>query len=120
MLHTKSQHKSLSQRFWQLRDDGNNTFSTLLQGLKLKEFKVEIADLQGKEADKLKIELSKGEEKKEASFVLDGSIYVANMDSIPAPLNELKDNKDTAFTLKLLYNDVPIETYTLNIKGNDE
>ena len=116
----KDYNEEYTLQFATLRDDGNNTFSTLLQGLKLKEFKVEIADLQGKEADKLKIELSKGEEKKEASFVLDGSIYVANMDSIPAPLNELKDNKDTAFTLKLLYNDVPIETYTLNIKGNDE
>ena len=116
----KDYNEEYTLQFATLRDDGNNTFSTLLQGLKLKEFKVEIADLQGKEADKLKIELSKGEEKLEASFVLDGSIYVANMDNIPAPLNELKDNKDTAFTLKLLYNDVPIETYTLNIKGNDE
>ena len=107
-------------QFATLDDEGNNTFSTSLRGLKLQEFKVEIADLQGKEADKLKIELSSGNEKKEASFVLDGSTYIANVNSIPSPLNELKDATVTAFTLKLLYNDVPIETYTLNIKGSDE
>lgn len=107
-------------QFATLHDEGNNTFSTSLRGLKLQEFKVEIADLQGKEADKLKIELSSGNEKKEASFALDGSTYIANMNSIPSPLNELKDATVTAFTLKLLYNDVPIETYTLNIKGSDE
>lgn len=106
-------------QFATLSDDGNNTFSTLVNGLKLKELKVEITNLQDKELARLKVELSKENKKVIATFVQEGGVYVAKITGINSPLDKLQDNITTVFTLKLLYDDAPIETYTLNIKGCD-
>lgn len=108
-------------QFATLTDEGNNTFTTLLTGLNLKEVKVEIEDLHGEDLAKLKIEFSKeGVAKKmQGTFVKDGDKYISSLSNIIEELKKLKDSKITSYTLKLFHENTLLETYTLNIKGND-
>jgi len=104
-----------------LTDEGNNTFSTLLTGLNLKELKVEIADLHGDDASKLKVEFSKEgiTDKMTGTFVEDGGKYVSSLSNIIDKLKALSDTKATSFTLKLFLENTLLETCTLNIKGSE-
>ena len=107
--------------FATLTDEGNNTFSTLLTGLNLKELKVEIADLHGDDASKLKVEFSKEgiTDKMTGTFVEDGGKYVSSLSNIIDKLKALSDTKATSFTLKLFLENTLLETCTLNIKGSE-
>lgn len=107
--------------FATLTDNGNNTFSSLLTGLKLEKLKVEVSDLHGNDASKLKIEFSKEgiNNKMTGTFVEEDGKYVSQLSSIINELNTLQDNKATSFILKLFLENTLLETYTLNIKGSD-
>lgn len=85
-----------------------------VSGDNLENIRVTIEDLNGKDASKLKVEVTGSGGKQEATFTQDGNKWVAVITyGTPPSLS----TSGTEFTLKLLENTVAIETYTVKIRA---